>query len=86
MAGRPHSERIEAERFKVFSYDELMARDKANLDLLWLKDDSLLDTADLPAPDVLAREIIEELEAALEGFNAIADSLAELTGETEGPA
>lgn len=82
-AGRPHSERVEAERFKVFSYDELLARDKANLDLLWLKDDSLQDAADLPAPDVLAREVIEELEAALEEFNAIADSLAELSGETE---
>ena len=82
-AGRPRSERVEAERFKVFSYDELLARDKANLDLLWLKDDSLQDVAELPAPDVLAREVIEELEAALEEFNAIADSLAELSGETE---
>ena len=78
--GRPRSERVESERFKSFSYSDLVARDKANLDLLWLKDDSLQDAADLPAPDVLAREIIEELESAMEEFTAIAESLEELTG------
>jgi type I restriction enzyme M protein len=82
-AGRPHSERVETEQFKCFSYEDLMARDKANLDILWLKDDSLMDAADLPAPDVLAREIIGELEVALEEFNAIALSLEELTGSAE---
>ena len=76
--GRPRSERVEAERFKSFTYEELVARDKANLDLIWLKDDSLTDAADLPAPEVLAREIIEELEAALEGFKAIAESIEDL--------
>jgi type I restriction enzyme M protein len=79
-AGRPHSERVETEQFKCFSYEDLMARDKANLDILWLKDDSLMDAADLPAPDVLAREIIGELESALEKFNAIVVSLKELRG------
>jgi type I restriction enzyme M protein len=73
--GRPRSERVETERLKCFSYEELLARDKVNLDLLWLKDDSLTDAADLPAPDVLAREIIEELESALDEFTAIAESL-----------
>ena len=82
-AGRPHSERVETEQFKCFSYEELMARGKANLDILWLKDDSLMDAADLPAPDVLAREIIGELEVALEEFNAIASSLEELTRSGE---
>ena len=79
-AGRPRSERVESERFKVYAYEELLERDKANLDLLWLKDDSLTDAADLPAPDVLAREIIGELESALEEFNAIVVSLEELKG------
>ncbi len=82
-SGRPRSERVESERFKPFVYEELLARDKANLDLLWLKDDSLTDAADLPAPDVLAREIIEELESALEEFTAIAESLEALMGDNE---
>jgi type I restriction enzyme M protein len=68
--------RKEAERFKRFTYDELMARDKANLDILWLKDDSLADTENLPKPDVLAAEIIEDLEAALEEFRAVEQELA----------
>jgi len=74
---------VEGERWKVYSYDELMERDKANLDILWLKDDSLQDAADLPAPEVLAREIIGELEAALEEFNSIAISLEELTRQSD---
>ena len=45
-----------------------MARDKANLDIFWLRDESLEDSDNLPDPDVLAREIVEELEAALEQF------------------
>ena len=45
-----------------------MARDKVNLDIFWLRDESLEDSANLPDPDVLAREIMEELEAALEQF------------------
>ena len=68
-------ERQETERFKPYSYDELMKRDKANLDLFWLKDESLEDAANLPAPDVIAAEIIEDLRAALEQFEAIAADL-----------
>ena len=52
-----------------------MARDKANLDLVWLKDDSIEDVADLPAPEVLAREIVDELEKAVGEFAAIAEAL-----------
>ena len=73
--GRPRGERVESERFKAFTYDELMARDKANLDLVWLKDDSIEDVADLPAPEVLAREIMRELEVAVGEFAAIAEAL-----------
>ena len=73
--GRPRGERVESERFKAFTYDELMARDKANLDLVWLKDDSIEDVADLPAPEVLAREIVAELEVAVGEFAAIAEAL-----------
>ena len=68
-------ERIEGERFKGFAYDDLLKRDKVNLDIFWLRDESLEDSANLPDADVLALEIAEELEAALEQFSAIAEDL-----------
>jgi type I restriction enzyme M protein len=67
--------RKESERFKAFTYEEIIARDKANLDIIWLKDDSLEDAADLPAPEILAREIMEELQVAIGEFTAIVASL-----------
>jgi type I restriction enzyme M protein len=69
-------ERVEAERFKSFSYDQLMERDKVSLDIVWLRDDSLEDADNLPSPDVLAAEIVENLEAALAEFAEIARTLA----------
>ena len=68
--------RKETERFKFFTYDELIARDKASLDIFWLKDDSLDNLDDLPPPDVLQQEIIEHLEAALNSFRDVAAGLA----------
>jgi type I restriction enzyme M protein len=68
--------RRESERFRRFSYDELIQRDKVSLDIVWLRDESLEDVENLPAPDVIAREIVEDLEAALAEFAAIAESLA----------
>jgi len=68
--------RKESERFKRFSYDEIVARDKANLDIFWLKDDSLEDSENLPPPAELAAEIVESLEAALEEFRAVEAALA----------
>jgi type I restriction enzyme M protein len=62
-------------RWRVFPYDELIARDKVNLDIFWLRDESLEDTANLPDPDVLALEIVEDLQAALEQFSEIAEDL-----------
>jgi type I restriction enzyme M protein len=67
--------RKETERFKAFNYDDLMKRDKASLDIFWLKDDSLEDAANLPAPDVIAAEIVEDLQAALDEFALIAEDL-----------
>ena len=58
-------------RWKMFTYDEVVARDKTNLDLFWLKDDSLEDTENLPAPAVLAAEIVEQLQAALIEFESV---------------
>jgi type I restriction enzyme M protein len=54
-----------------------MARDKVNLDIFWLRDESLEETANLPEPDVLAEEIVEDLESALEQFRAIVEDLGE---------
>lgn len=73
--GKPRSERVETERFRSFTYDELVARDKANLDITWLKDDSLEDLDNLPAPEIIAREIVEDLTAALAEFEAVAAAL-----------
>jgi type I restriction enzyme M protein len=70
-------DREETERFHAFPYEELMQRDNVNLDIFWLKDESLEDSASLPAPDALAAEIVENLESALDQFNAISQSLAE---------
>lgn len=64
-------DRKETERFKSFTYDELIKRDKINLDIFWLKDESLDDSDNLPEPQIIAREIIENLEAALEQFEEI---------------
>jgi type I restriction enzyme M protein len=64
-------------RWRAYTYDELVARDKASLDLFWLKDDSLEDSANLPDPDVIAQEIVDDLEAALEQFRLIANDLGE---------
>ena len=63
--------RKETDRFKPFSYDELMQRDKVSLDIFWLRDESLEDTENLPEPDELAGEIAANLAAALEQFQNI---------------
>jgi type I restriction enzyme M protein len=75
VPGKPSSERVESERFKSFSYDKLMARDKANLDITWLRDETLEDLDNLPAPEIIAREIVEDLTAALVEFEAVAAAL-----------
>lgn len=73
--GQP-GRRRETERFRRFDVAELLKRDKLNLDIFWLKDDSLDDVDSLPAPDVIAAEIVENLQAALEAFQTVADELA----------
>jgi len=62
-------------RWRAFEYDELINRDKASLDIFWLKDESLEDSENLPDPGILAQEIVEDLEAALEQFRLIANDL-----------
>lgn len=59
------SKRVESERFKKFTYDEIIKRDKTNLDITWIKDESLADLDNLPEPDELAKSIVSNLEKAL---------------------
>jgi type I restriction enzyme M protein len=68
-------QRKESERFKAFTYEELIKRYKVNLDIFWLKDEALEESANLPAPEIIAAEITADLEAALEQFNTIAEDL-----------
>jgi type I restriction enzyme M protein len=63
--------RVESERFKKFTYQEIIARDKTSLDIFWLKDDSLGDMENLPNPDILATEIVANLKIALSSFDNI---------------
>lgn len=63
-------------RWRQYSYEELVARDKTSLDLFWLKDKSLTDLDNLPEPDELAEEIIENLEAGLNSFREVLAGLA----------
>ena len=62
-------------RWRSFDYEDLMKRDKVNLDIFWLKDKSLEDSDDLPSPEVLAQEIADDLQTALEQFTAIAEKV-----------
>jgi len=73
--GADRAEREEGERWKPFRSDELAARDKANLDITWLKDPSLTDSDDGVPPEIIAREIVEDLQAALMEFEAVAAAL-----------
>jgi type I restriction enzyme M protein len=62
-------------RWRRYTYEEIIARDKTNLDIFWLKDKSLADLDNLPDPDILANEIIENIEAGLESFKEIMATL-----------
>ena len=66
----------------MYDYDELIAGDKASLDIFWLEDDSLADSDNLPEPGAIAAEIVADLEAALEQFRLIE---ADLNGSTDAP-
>ncbi|MBA4321516.1 MAG: DNA methyltransferase, partial [Odoribacter sp.] len=71
MVSEPVENATPEGRWRKFSYDEIIARDKTSLDITWLKDKSLADLDNLPDPDVLAADIIENLEAGLESFREI---------------
>lgn len=67
--------RVESRRFKRYTYDELVNRDKASLDVFWIRDGSLTSVPDLSQPGVLAAEILEDLQSALVEAQALSDVL-----------
>jgi type I restriction enzyme M protein len=71
------SEETPEGRWRCFTYDELAKRDKLNLDIFWLRDESLEESDNLPEPDVLVQEIVDDLETALDEFRQIANGLGE---------
>ena len=62
-------------RWRAFNYEELLKRDKLNLDIFWLRDKGLEDSENLPEPAILAQEIADDLQTALDQFSAIAAEL-----------
>jgi type I restriction enzyme M protein len=71
-------------RWRAYDYEELVNRDKASLDIFWLKDESLSDSDNLPAPEVIAAEIVEDLEAALEQFREILADMDQAEAQVAG--
>jgi len=67
--------RAKTKQFHAYSYADLIKRDKVSLDILWLKDESLEDIENLPPPDVIAQEIADNLESALDSVNELIISL-----------
>jgi type I restriction enzyme M protein len=76
------SEKKPEGRWRPYGFDEIIARDKASLDIFWLRDESLDDSANLPDPHVLATEIADDVRASLE---QIEDVLADLQARATGP-
>src|SRR5450759_2567825 len=71
-------------RWRVFTYEELVARDKCSLDIFWLKDESLEDSSKLPDPHVLAADIAEDLRSALEQIESVLGDLQQRAAIVEG--
>jgi len=80
------SEKKPEGRWRPYTYEELISRDKASLDLFWIRDESLEDSANLPDPHILAAEIADDLRSALEQIEDILGDLQErANGGAEGP-
>ena len=63
-------------RFRCFAREEIAKRGD-NLDISWLRDESLQSADDLPEPDAIALQIMERLETAMEEMQALKDLLDE---------
>ena len=62
-------------RWRRFTAEEILARDKTSLDIFWIKDKSLADLDNLPAPEELAQDIMENLQSAMDGFSELLAAL-----------
>ena len=62
-------------RWRKYNVSDILQRDKKSLDIFWIKDKSLADLDNLPSPDVLAADIIENLQSALESFQELQQQL-----------
>ena len=69
------SEKNDDGRWRKYSYADIIARDKISLDIFWIKDKSLTDLDNLPDPDILANEIIENIESGLNAFREIMETI-----------
>ena len=69
------SEDNEEGRWRKYAYEDIIARDKTSLDIFWIKDKSLTDLDNLPDPDILANEIIENIESGLNAFKEIMEAI-----------
>ena len=67
--------RKETARFKAYTYNSLVKREKISLDIFWLKDDSVTDADNLPSPEVIAAEINTNLESALDSMREVSNIL-----------
>lgn len=72
-------------RWRAFGYDEIVTRDKVSLDLFWLRDESLEDSANLPDPNILAQEIADDLRSALSQIEDILGDLEQRVTAPERP-
>ena len=75
ISKRKENTKDEERRWRSYTYDEIIKRDKTSLDIFWLKDDSLMDLENLPEPDVIAQEISDNLESALEYVTELIENL-----------
>lgn len=70
------SEHNQSGRWRAYNHEDILLRDKVNMDIFWLKDDNLIDLNNLPEPNDLINDIIENIEGALVNFKTIKDSIS----------
>lgn len=75
MSAMRHGAKRTEGRWRRFTAEKILARDKTSLDIFWIKDKSLADLDNLPAPEELARDIMENLQSAMDGFSELLATL-----------
>ena len=69
------SEENDEGRWRKYAYEDIIFRDKTSLDIFWIKDKGVTDLDNLPDPDILANEIIENIESGLNSFREIMETI-----------